>query len=167
MTIESPSVSKRPQAARRAGSHAQTTAGRAASCCAPGEWRAWSAPPLPADTPVKRRIDHIVPRPGWPAAAYFAAVIGLLGLAQVLPPPGYLVVDAVAFLAGGSWCALNFLRRRQAHCVVTGAGWLAMALFVAAEAGLGHSLIHGDEQLLFLLILAVGLVFEGGRFLAR
>ena len=30
----------------------------------------------------------------------------------------------------------------------------------AAEAGIGHSLISGDEQLVFLVILAIGLGFE-------
>jgi hypothetical protein len=161
MTIDNPSVGDRPRAAGHAG------AGRAASCCAPSGWRAWSPPPLPANTPTKRGVDRFVPRPGWPAAAYFAAVIGLLGLAQVLPAPAYLVVDAIAFLASGSWCALNFWRRRHAHCLVTGAGWLVLALFAAAEAGLGRSLIGGDEQLVFLLILAVSLVFEGAWYLAR
>jgi hypothetical protein len=78
---------------------------------------------LPADTSVKRRVDHLLPRTGLPAIAYFATVIGLLGLAQTLPSPAYLAVDALAFLAGGSWCALNFWRCRQAHCLITGAGW--------------------------------------------
>jgi hypothetical protein len=63
--------------------------------------------------------------------------------------------------ASGSWCALNFWRCRQAHCLLTGSGWLPLALFAVAEAGLGHSLIGGDEQLVFLGILAIGLVFEG------
>jgi len=69
-------------------------------------------------------------------------------------------VDAVAFLAAGSWCALNFWRCRQAHCLVTGSGWLLLALLAAAEAGFGHSLIGGDEQLVFLAILVGGLGFE-------
>jgi hypothetical protein len=121
---------------------------------------------LPADTPVKRRVDRLLPR-GWPAVAYFAAVIGLLGLAQLLPAPAYLVADAVAFLAGGSWCALNFWRCRQAHCLFTGSGWLLLGLFAAAEAGLGRSLIDGDAQLVFLGVLATGLVFEGFWYLMR
>jgi hypothetical protein len=108
-----------------------------------------------------------VPRAGLPAAAYFAAVIGLLGLAQILPAPAYLVVDAVAFLAGGTWCALNFWRCRHAHCLLTGSGWLVLALFAAAEAGLGRSLMGGDEQLAFLAILAIGLIFEAAWYLVR
>jgi hypothetical protein len=74
-------------------------------------------------------------------------------------------VDTAAFLAGGSWCTMNFWRCRQAHCLLTGSGWLLLALFTVAEAGLGHSLIGGDEQLVFLGILAIGLVFEGTWYL--
>jgi len=99
--------------------------------------------------------------------AYFAAVIGLLGLAQALPAPAFLAVDAVAFLAGGSWCALNFWRCRQAHCLLTGFGWLVLALFATAEAVAGRSLIGGDEQLVFLAVLAVSLVFETSWYLAH
>ena len=169
MTIENTSVSGRPLAARRrsAGPHAAAGPGRGTSCCVPRGRRAWSPPVLPADTPAKRRVDHLRPRTGLPAVAYFAAVIGLLGLAQILPAPAYLAVDAVAFLAGGSWCALNFWRSRQAHCLLTGSGWLLLALFAAAEAGLGRSLIGGDEQLVFLGILAIGLIFEGAWYLVH
>lgn len=150
-----------------AGMHTADESCRGTSCCVPRGRRAWGPPVLPADTPVKRRVDHLLPRSGWPAVAYFGAVIGLLGLAQSLPAPAYLVVDAVAFLAGGSWCALNFWRCRQAHCLITGAGWLLLALFAGAEAGLGHSVIGGDEQLAFLGILTVGVVFEGFWFLVH
>ncbi len=169
MTIENPSVSGRSlsEPRRSAGTHAAAGSGRGTSCCPPSGRRAWSPPPLAADTPVKRRVDHIRPRPGLPALAYFAAVIGLLDLARALPAPAYLVVDAAAFLAGGSWCVLNFWRCRQAHCLVTGSGWLLLALFAAVEAGLGRSLIGGDEQLVFLVILAIGLIFEGAWYLVR
>lgn len=40
-------------------------------------------------------------------------------------------------------------------------------MFAAAEAGLGHSLIGGEEQLMFLGILAIGFVFEGVLETAR
>ncbi len=167
MTPEHLSVNSRPTAAPRPGTHATAGPGRGTSCCAPGGRLAWSPPALPADTAVKRRVDRILPRTGLPAVAYFAAVIGLLGLAQILPAPAYLAVDAVAFLAGGAWCALNFWRCRHAHCLLTGSGWLLLALFAAAEAGLGRSLMGGDEQLVFLVILAMGLIFEGAWYLVR
>lgn len=141
--------------------HTAGGSGGGTSCCVPRARQAWSPPVLPADTPVKRRVDHLLPLRGLPAVGYFAAVIGLLGLAQTLPAPAYLAVDAVAFFADGSWCALNFWRSRQAHCLLTGTGWLLLALFAAAEAGRGRSLIGGDEQLVFLGVLASSLVFEG------
>jgi len=162
MTIQNTSAGGRPPAEDRgrAGTGTADEPGHGPACCIPRPRRAWSPPGLPADTPAKRRVDRFLPRAGWPAVIYFAGVTGLLGLAQLLPPPAYLVVDAVAFLAGGTWCALNFWRCRQAHCLLTGSGWLLLALLAAAEAGLGHSLIGGDEQLVFLAILAVGLGFE-------
>jgi hypothetical protein len=168
MSIENTSISGRPAGdCRIAGMHTAGGSGSGTSCCVPRVPRAWSSPVLPADTPVKRRVDHLLPRSGWPAVAYFAAVIGLLGLARALPAPGYLVVDAAAFVAGGGWCALNFWRCRQAHCLLTGSGWLLLALFTAAEAGRGGSLIGGDEQLVFLAVLAIGLVFEAIWYLVH
>jgi hypothetical protein len=65
------------------------------------------------------------------------------------------------------WCAVNFWRCRHAHCVITGAGWLALAAFSFLEAGLGRSVIHGDEGLVFLGVLGVGLAFEGAWYVAR
>jgi len=56
---------------------------------------------------------------------------------------------------------VNFWRCRHAHCVITGIGWFALAGFTFFEAGLGRSLIHGDERLVFLGVLAPGLVFDG------
>ena len=35
------------------------------------------------------------------------------------------------------------------------------------EAGLGRSLIHGDEGLVFLGVLGVGLAFEGAWYVVR
>jgi len=170
MTIENTSISggRRPAGdSRRVGMRAVGGSSRYASCCFPRVPRAWSAPAPPADTPAKRRADRLLPRSGLSAVAYFAVVIGLLGIAQALPAPSYLIVDTAAFVAGGSWCVLNFWRSRQAHCLLTGPGWLLLALFTAAEAGHGSSLIGGDEQLVFLAVLALGLAFEAIWHLVR
>lgn len=166
MTINS-TRGRRPAGAGRNTTLTQAAGetGRGPARGVPHAQRAWSAPVLPADTAIKRQVDHLLPRCGWPAVAYFAAVTGLLGLAQIIPAPAYLVADAAAFATGGTWCALNFWRCRQAHCLLTGAGWLLLALFAAAEAGLGHSLIHGDEQLVFLAILVIGVIFEASWYL--
>ena len=137
------------------------------SCCpAPSFW-GWSPAPLAADTRWKRRVDRFLPRTGLPAMAYFASVAVLVLLALRLPLVLGLAVNGLAALAAGGWCALNFWRCRHAHCVVTGVGWLGLALLCFTEAALGRSLIAGSEGLLFLGVLVAGLAFEGGWFLAR
>jgi hypothetical protein len=95
------------------------------------------------------------------AAAWFAAVVALLLLAPELPRRAELAADGSAFLAGAGWCALNFRRCRQAHCAVSAPGWVGLSLVAFAGAGLGHSLIHGDEQLVFAGVLLAALAFEG------
>ncbi len=141
----------------------------AASCCGPRALFGWSPPTLPADTPLKRRVDALMPRTGVALIAFYTAVIALLNIGLVLPLPRRLDLCAIglASLAAGGWCAVNFWRCRHAHCAVTGPGLLALALFTFVEAGLGHSLIHGDEALLFLAVLAVGLAWEAAWYAAR
>jgi hypothetical protein len=137
------------------------------SCCGAGAFWGWSPPALPADTSIKRRVDRVVPRSGWSLVLYFAAVIGLLKLAPVLPRSGQLAIDGVAALAAGGWCTLNFWRCRHAHCLISGAGWLVLSLLAFVEAGLGRSLIGGGEQLAFLGVLVVAVVFEVAWYLAH
>lgn len=144
-----------------------TRAEDASSCAGPRALCGWSPPPSPADTWLKRAIDRHVPRTGIPVILYFAAVVGLLSLAPLLPTAADLAVDAVAAAAGAAWCALNFWRCRHAHCLIDAAGWSVLAVFDTAEAVAGRSYIHGDEQLVFLGVLAAGLVFEAGWFLVR
>jgi hypothetical protein len=91
-------------------------------------------------------------------------VIALLNVGPHLPVRAELAVDGVAAFVGGIWCSLNFWRCRHAHCLVTGAGWLAWGVFAFVESGLGHSLIGGDEQPAFLAVLAAALIFECGWF---
>jgi hypothetical protein len=97
----------------------------------------WSPPDRPADTPLKRGIDRVLPRTGLATAACIAAVVGLFSLAPHLPLRANLAADGLAALLAGAWCGLNFWRCRHAHCAVTGAGWLALSVFVFTEAGLG------------------------------
>jgi hypothetical protein len=130
------------------------------SRCGNALW-GWSPPDRPADTPLKRRTDRLLPRSGVPAVACFAAVTGLLLLAPRLPTAAALAADGLAALAAGAWCGLNFWRCRHAHCAVTATGWLALSALAFTEAALGHSLIGGNEQPVFLAVLAAGLVVEG------
>ncbi len=137
------------------------------SCSGPSALRGWSPAPLPADTRLKRLVDRILPSSGLPALLFFATVVALLNIGLILPTRADLAAIGVATLAAGSWCGLTFWRCRHAHCAVTGAGWLALAVFTFVETGLGHSVIGGDEGLLFLAVLGAGLVFEGAWYLVR
>lgn len=129
-------------------------------CCGSAGLFRWSPPPLPADSALKRRVDRLLPRSGLPALVYFGGVIALLNIGPLLPKQLDLVAIAIASLAAGAWCTMNFWRCRHAHCVITGAGWLALAAFVFAESIIGRSLIHGDEGLVFVAVLGAGLAFE-------
>jgi hypothetical protein len=62
---------------------------------------------------------------------------------------------------------LNFWWCRHAHCVVTSMGWLALSVLAFTQAGLGRSPIGGDEQLVFLAVLAAGAGFEAVWCCAR
>jgi hypothetical protein len=137
------------------------------SCCSPRALWGWSPPPLPTDAPLKRHVDRFVSRTGLPVVLYIAAVIAALNLAPLLPRPGELAMDGAAALAAGGWCGLNFWRCRHAHCLVTSTGWIGLSLLAFVEAGLGHSVIGGDEQLVFLGVLMVALLFEGAWYLAH
>ena len=65
----------------------------------------------------------------------------------------------VTFVASAYWL-LNFWRCREAHCIVSGIGWAALGVLEITEIALGRSLIHRDEGLAFLAILAVAIAFE-------
>jgi len=146
----------------------RTTDGPASTvdCCGPALW-GWSPPRLPADTPAKQVVDRVLPSTGFPALAYFAAVVVLLNLAPHLPTRGELALDGLAALAGGGWCAANFWRCRHAHCLITGTGWLALSGFAFVEAIMGRSVIGGNEQIVFLAVLAAGIAFEVAWRIAR
>jgi hypothetical protein len=138
-----------------------------AACCGGGALWGWSPPRLPADTALKRLVDRVQPRTGLRALAFFAAVVALLNVGQLLPRRADLGAVGLAALLAGGWCALNFWRCRHAHCALSGAGWLALAVFTFAEAAWGHSVIGGDEPLGFLVVLGLGLAFEACWSLRR
>jgi hypothetical protein len=134
--------------------------GEAPECCGSRALFGWSPPPLPADTALKRGVDRVMPRSGLGLIVFFIVVVALLNVGSVLPKQLDLAAVGLASLAAGGWCSLNFWRSRHAHCVVTGTGWLALAVLAFVEAGVGRSVIHGDEALVFLGVLGAGLVFE-------
>ncbi len=149
-----------------ADTHTSTSA-TTNDCCSTRALWGWSPPSLPADSARKRLVDRVLPRTGAPLALFYLAVFALLGLAPSMPKSGELALDGLAALAAGAWCGANFWRSRHAHCLVTGVGWLALSGFAFGEAILGYSLIHGDEQLVFLAVLVLGLGFEGAWYRLR
>lgn len=116
-------------------------------------------PRLAADTPAKRIADRLLPK-GLGQCIFFAAVaIGVW--APGLPTQPAVAVSLVATVAASSWCLVNFWRCREAHCVVSGIGWAALAVVEIVELALNRSFLFGDEGLVFIAILVVALVFEG------
>ncbi|MGH2719101.1 MAG: hypothetical protein ACRDJU_11025 [Actinomycetota bacterium] len=134
--------------------------------CGPRALCGWSPPPLPADTTLKSRVDRILGG-NLPALVMIAIVVGLLNVAPHLATRPALALEGLGAFVGGAWCSLNFWRCRHAHCLVTGAGWLALSVFVFAEAAIGHSVIGGYEQPVLLGVLAAALLFECGWYSAR
>jgi hypothetical protein len=126
----------------------------------------WSPPSLPADTVTKQRVDRI--RVGNLAAiGVVAVVVGLLNLVPHLPLRASLATVGVAGLAAGGWRSLNFWRCRHAHCLITGPGWLAFGLFAFGEVVVGHSVIGGYEQPVFMAVLGTAVAFEIFWYLIR
>lgn len=169
-----PEISERQASPGPSGPDSQTErAGPALAGCTGlargtgGAIGGWSPPDLPADTALKRMVDHIRFRHCWSTAAYIAAIAGLLSLAPHLSIRAGLAADGLAALAAGGQCGLNFWRCRHAHCLVTATGWLPLSVLAFAGAWLGHSVIGGDEQAVFLAVLAAALAFEGLWYLAR
>ncbi len=132
----------------------------------PALW-GWLPPPQPAQNLWARRIDRFLPHTALPCLLYIIAIVGLLNLAPHLPARGGLGLEGLAFLAAGGWCGLNFSRCRQAHCLVSGGGWLGLSVLTFIEAGLGHSVIRGFEEPVFLGVLVVAVLFEGAWYLGR
>src|SRR5947209_17427726 len=78
------------------------------SDCAPRSLWGWSPPPLPANSRWEHLVDRALPRTGLEVAIFYGLVIIVLSMAPHLPRRAELGADGLAFLAAGSWCALNF-----------------------------------------------------------
>ena len=118
-----------------------------------------SPPRRPADTASKHLVDLVLPT-GAAERVYFVVVAALVIAAPFLPTRPGLAVGALAAVAGSVWCLANFWRCREAHCVITGAGWGGLFALQIVELGIGRSLIHGAESSAFVGILVIGLLFE-------
>ncbi len=89
----------------------------------------------------------------------FVTVAIVAAVAFALGSTGGLLLESGFFLAAGAYCLANFVRCREAHCIVTGLGWSMLAL-----AGLGGVLagrdLRGREWIAFLLLALAGHLFE-------
>jgi hypothetical protein len=124
----------------------------------------WSPPAMPADTMAKRLVDRLL-MCGAAWCVMVAIVLALLYLAAHLPQRAALALDGLAALLAGAMCSANFWRCRHAHCLINGVGWLPLSILAFAGAAVGHSLIGGWEQTVFLATLLLALAFEGGWYL--
>jgi len=120
----------------------------------------WCSPPhLAGDTRAKRVVDRVLPT-GVRRWVFFGAIAVGISAATSLPLLPGLALGATVTLLASTYCLLNFWRCREAHCIVTGIGWAALAVFETAEIALGHSLLHRDESLAFLIVLVGAVAFE-------
>ncbi len=70
-----------------------------------------------------------------------------------------LMLEAAFFLVAGAYCLANFARCREAHCIVTGLGWSALAVVAVTAALVGSDLRNGG-WFAFLGIAVIGHSFE-------
>jgi len=131
-------------------------------------WAQWTcvggtcAPPAPpAGGTVERVLDAYtaVTAPFLRGCYVFVTVAAAAAATSLLGPARGLAVEAAFFLVAGTYCLANFIRCREAHCIVTGAGWSALALVGTAALLMGRD-IRSDAWIAFLLIAVVGHGFE-------
>jgi len=104
-------------------------------------------------------LDKLLPN-GPRRWVFFAFVAVGLGFGPHLPGRAGLVLAVIVTAAASSYCIVNFVRCREAHCAVTGTGWAALVVLELVELALGRSLTRGIEQAVCLAILVAGYCFE-------
>lgn len=138
----------------------QTSGGplaRVAACCSPlGSGPAALEPTRRWHAAADR---FLIATRVWLIPAAVVLGVGAGQLADRLPSRYAMLPAAVYFLILGGWCSLNFARCREAHCLITGAGFdaLAIAAFVGAAVG-AHW--YNLLSLMILPLLIAGVAFE-------
>lgn len=88
------------------------------------------------------------------------ATVAAAGLASaLLGPVGGLLLEAAFFVVAGTYCLANFARCREAHCIVTGAGWSALAIAAGVAIATGHD-AREAAWIGFLAVAVAGHGFE-------
>ena len=127
-------------------------------CCS--AFASTKPPSLPATRPWHATADRFLDA----TRPQLVPLLLILGLAasfasQVLPLPAGMVPLAAFFLFGGGWCSLNFVRSREAHCVLDGLGWDALAIAALLTIPLGVDW-RSPLWVAFFAILAGAIAFE-------
>ena len=139
-------------------SHSPPPRSALADCCA--AFASTQPPPLPPTRFWHPAADRILAATR-PQLVPLLVALGLVAsyVGQALPTPlGMLPLGAFFLLAGG-WCSLNFVRCREAHCVVNGLGWDALGIAALAAFALGVDW-RDPLWVAFFAVLAGSVVFE-------
>lgn len=110
-----------------------------------------------------RRYRRLV-EPAVRGRAGIAITVAAFLVASALGGRAGVAVAATWVLASGTYCLANFWFCREAHCVVTGTGWSALALMALASVvapGGALGWLRVDVLVaVFLGVLATGYGFE-------
>ena len=90
----------------------------------------------------------------------FVTVAAAYAATSALGTVGGLLLQAVFFLVAGAYCLANFARCQEAHCIVTGLGWSALAVAGVVAVLAGRD-IRASAWIAFLVIAVAGHGFEG------
>ena len=132
-------------------------------------WRQWTcvggtcaSAAAPPKNSLERALDAYtsLTAPFLRGCCVFPVVAAVVVGSFRLGIPGGLWLAAAFFLVFGGYCLANFARCRETHCVVTGWGWLALAV-IGAWAAIGDRASLGVLWDAFAGIAVVGFAFEG------
>jgi hypothetical protein len=89
----------------------------------------------------------------------FVTVAVVIAAGSLLGAVLGLLVESAFFLVAGTYCLANFTRCREAHCIVTGVGWSALALAGLAAVVMGRD-VRTAAWIAFVVIFVLGHGFE-------
>lgn len=130
---------------------------RAAACCVPLGSRPAALMPTRRWHAAADRF--LIASRAWLIPAVLLLGIGAGQLADQLPSRYAMLPAAVYCLLLGGWCSLNFARCREAHCLITGAGFDALAIAALVAVGIDAHW-YNLLSLLILPLLIAGVAFE-------
>ena len=131
-------------------------------------WQHWCciggvcAPPRrPAHNRVERILDwYVTLTAPFLRGCMVFFVVGAVAVVSVrLGPTAGLALTAAYLTVHSTYCLSNFVRCREAHCIVTGSGWLVLAVVAAGGAVMGQD-IRPEVWDTFLVVSAAGFGFE-------